>query len=637
MQKLFESMEFPYIAADFDYFRIAREKWELFLTQLRQLGLQNLAITIPWGFHESERGVIDLNGATHPRRNLAALIELCQAFNFHCLLDFGPYCDKGILNQGLPAWLIKEAGPPAAVLPDAVKNWYTALSQALVSKQWPAGPIALVSIKAQPIHPLTHYSPQVTTVKWPIWLRKRYHGIEALNAAYGAAYRSVSEVDFPQGWSQEITPLEQDAKEFLAEVELESRQETLDTLTTAGWQIPIHLPTTAQLPSEVKAEAANLPPVKYYLLTDLAKDQHLPLDPDPAILILQQPIQVDPDPADVGQGPVWANEAPIRSDGSLRQTFWQIRAQIWQHTLSNVTLADEVLSVIFETSGLVSTGRDTTLKIDLPKDIKPTSYRLKLSGELQPAPDLKASRGKLSGSYLTEAGRGGAAQTDLALFLADPSSRLGGFILTYLQALLNGQAQTLVGCASLARTLSQTLTVQEKSPGSVPSAASTRPASYTLAEARRGLREADAILRRAMASIGGLEVGFETILGLDKPEMPQPAQTSAAISPEILEGVARETLIETGKVCGQIAPELKSAAETLQNVVKNPGGFTLQEYQQAYTTATATAETCRQRLLETIAKLRAEIAMETLPLVTWRVHDQVQSIAERLRWGVLRG
>lgn len=637
MQSLFDSTEFPFIAADFDYFRIAREKWELFLIRLRQMGVENLSITIPWGFHEAERGAIDLNGVTNPRRNLAALIELCQALNFQCLLDFGPYCDKGILNQGLPAWLIKEVGSLDVMLPDAVKSWYEALSQTLVSKQGPAGPIVLLSIKPQPAHRLTSYSPQVTTVKWPIWLRKRYPGIEALNTAYGTAYRSVSEVDFPQSWNQETTPLEQDAKKFLAEIELETRKETLDTLTTAGWQIPIQVLARDELLPEVKAEATNLPHIKYYSLTNLAKDQGLPLDSGQTILILQQPIQVEPDPADVGQGPVWANEAPIRSDGSLRQTFWQIRAQIWQHAWPNVTLTDEVLSVTFETGGLVSTGRDATLKIDLPKAIKPPIYRLKLTGELQPAPDLKVSRGKLSGPYLAEVGSG-VAQTDLALFLHDVSGRLGGFILTYLKTLLNGQAQTLVGCAALAQTLSQTLAVQERSPGAAPSAtASTRPSSFTVAEARRGLQEADAILRRAMASIGGLESGFETMLGLNKPEAPQPAGASVAISPEVLEGAARETLIEAGKVCGQIAPELKSAAETLQNVVKNPEGFTLQEYQQAYRTATATAETCRQRLLETVAKLRAEIALEVLPLVTWQVHDQVQSIVERLRWGVLRG
>jgi hypothetical protein len=249
------------------------------------------------------------------------------------------------------------------------------------------------------------------------------------------------------------------------------------------------------------------------------------------------------------------------------------------------------------------------------------------------APDFNVARGKLNGLYLTEDQN---SQTDLLLLLNDPSIS-SGFISTYLRALLQSQAQTLAYCAALAVQLAQALTPVPAEPGAA-SPPQAKPTSYTLAEARRGLREADAILRQAVASIGGLEAGFETILGRGKPEIPQPAQPAALLTPAILdEGQARETLLEAGRVCADIAPELNATAAALQKTLAAAAGLTPEHYRQNYNAAVTTAQTCYQLLLDVLARLRLEIAAKELPLVAWRVHDQVQSLAERLRWGVLRG
>jgi hypothetical protein len=140
-----------------------------------------------------------------------------------------------------------------------------------------------------------------------------------------------------------------------------------------------------------------------------------------------------------------------------------------------------------------------------------------------------------------------------------------------------------------------------------------------------------------MASVGGLEAGFGTILGKSGGETAQPAAPAPAISPEIFEGVAREVLQETGETCLALAPRLDSAAKKTRQAVEHPGGFTVEQYQAAYTAAVETARNAREQLLSLIEQLRAEIAAEELPLVAWRVHDQLQALAEGLRWGVLRG
>jgi hypothetical protein len=151
------------------------------------------------------------------------------------------------------------------------------------------------------------------------------------------------------------------------------------------------------------------------------------------------------------------------------------------------------------------------------------------------------------------------------------------------------------------------------------------------------LSEAETALRKAMASIGGLEEGFATILDQSSsPAIPQPATAPAAIRPDIFEGSAREVLVEAGAACAGIVPSLKAAATALQQTLDSPGGFTIEQYRQSYTTAVAAARTAREPLLKIITRLRLEIASERLPLLVWRVHDQVQEIAESLRWGVGR-
>jgi hypothetical protein len=49
------------------------------------------------------------------------------------------------------------------------------------------------------------------------------------------------------------------------------------------------------------------------------------------------------------------------------------------------------------------------------------------------------------------------------------------------------------------------------------------------------------------------------------------------------------------------------------------------------------ARTAQRPLLEVITELRHQLGADRLPLVVWRIHDQVQVIVETLRWGVLRG
>ncbi|MBN1994371.1 MAG: beta-galactosidase [Anaerolineae bacterium] len=626
MPNYFETNLAPLFAADFDYFRIPRQKWELMLTRLKQMGVNAVTVTVPWGYHEFQPGTIDLHGTTSARRDVMDLLNLCVRFDLPCLLKPGPYGHNGILGEGIPAWLLKEAEQLDEAMPAAVKSWYKALSKALLGRQWPDGPIIALQIDIEPAGgQQVVLTKQLTEVQWPIWLRKHYDGIEDLNAAYGATYRTVSEVDFPQTWRKASTPLEKDAKTFLDEVRSDKGSEYTQILTDAGWLIPIYpfaQDTSPDLPAlHAHSLAASAP------LPVLGQGKKIAVRR--VILNLQHPLQVDPDPVEIGCGPVWAENAPIRADGSVRAKFWAVRRYLWGHTLAKITLADDCLNLVLKDDLLATCRGDTFLKIETTAGLKSAIYRLTFNGELVAADNLKVSRGKLSGLYVAE---DEAGQTDLIFLLNNPSAPLSGFLLTYLSSLLVGQAQIITCCATLAKKLGQMLTPGQLSP---TTAKTDRPAltSYTLAEARRGLKEADIALRKAMSSIGALEGGFATMLDREREVIPTPATNPVAISPEVFEGTAREILVEIGATCTEIAPPLQSAAKALQHTLKTP--FTVAQYQQSYAAAIAATTAAQEILLKVIGQLRLQIASEQLPLVVWRVHDQAQAIAEGLRWGVL--
>ncbi len=614
MQTYFSTTESPFFTADFHYFRLAREKWEMILTRFIQLGLNTITITVPWGFHEISKGHVDFTGATNTRRDLVGFIELCAALDFYCILKPGPYSpDNNILVDGLPVWL----SPESSDFDEAVESWYQAIGKALTPYQWPHGPIIALYLDDQPVPDETPtYSEEITEVRWPIWLRKRYRGMDTLNEMYGTDYRSVNDVPFSP--TSGDSPLEKDTAAFLAEMLGDEASNQDNPLVEAGWQIPVY-----------ETENIDLPAMQNH--SALLSEDYFTWELNDAILNLQHLIQVDPDPTDIGTGPVWANGAPIRSDGSVRHRFWEIRQFLWAQQNSNIQLDSHTLHRSFVDGGMVTAKQNTALKIPLEKGSKPGLYSLALSGEVLPASTLKAARARLSGPYAQEFGD---TQTDLILYLNDPTTLLVDFPLTYLSSLLKAKAQTLAHCAQLVQALAESLHPDQTQPESDPQPAK-KPTSYTIAEARRGLSEADRVLRKAMSSIGGLEAGFETMLGKSSRYEPEPVTPSLALSPEIFEGTARDIVLKVGKVCRAMAPKLAETSQTLQNTVQPEVGFTIKQYQHSYAQALGAAEDIRLDLLTIIAELRLEITTEQLPLVMWRIHNQVQDIAESLRWGVL--
>ena len=237
MPNFLETANLPLFAADFDYFRLPAPQWELMLIRLKQMGSNLVTITLPWAFHELEPGMLDLAGTTNPRRDVIGALKLCRQLDLPCLLGPGPYHPHEVLNDGLPPWTT-EYGQDESGFNAAVESWYQGVSARLAGWQWPDGPIIAIKLglEAAGPHPPA-LSKKLTEVRWPIWLRKRYGTVEALNKAYGADYHTVNEVTFPASWAEAATPLEIDAGAFIAELKADVSRHHHQTLLEAGWQV----------------------------------------------------------------------------------------------------------------------------------------------------------------------------------------------------------------------------------------------------------------------------------------------------------------------------------------------------------------------------------------------------------------
>lgn len=617
MPDYFQTVKPPYVAANFDYFRIPRERWELMLTRLTQMGINIVTIAVPWSFHESKEGSVDFQGVSTDRHDLAGLIRLVQKLDFCCILNVGPYHqNSGLLHQGLPAWLAEN--PP----PEAVQEWYKAVSRPVVDFNWPAGPIIALQLGGPgPAEALSlPVDADVTQVKWPIWLRKRYGEVDALNAAFGTAYTTMSRVDFPTAWHQEPTPLEEDAKLFLREQQQAVAAASRQTIVEAGWQVPI-------LPSDAE-EQLDIPHLQN--ITDL--DKWEVVDATSPILNLTQPIRIENNPVEIGSCTVWAINAPIRADGSLRRKFWRLRQKLGPYQNVDMVLDDPVSMIISPAGGAVMADQDTNLKVALPEDArKAACYRLRATGELIVDDNLRVFRGKLSGQYLLE---DDSSQTDRVFYITAPDEPLPDFIAVYLKRLLNAQRQALLRCSTILETLSEVLNFEAATKPDTGQSKKT-VSSTVLDEARRGLQDADAALKKAVRSIGGLESGFDTMLDRASLKAQQSAKDTLVFASETFEADTKTILSRINEICDKSAVELKPAADRVQQTLDGQA-LTLEQYQQSYAGAVATAAEHRQTFDHLTAQLRTHIAARSQPLAVWYVHDQIERAGKGLLWGVLR-
>jgi beta-galactosidase len=190
-------------AGEFHYFRTPVDQWEQRLGLLQRAGFNTLATYIPWLWHQPQVGVTDLDGHTHPLRDLAGFLDLAAQMGFWLIPRPGPYIMAETINEGVPPWVFEEH-PQAAFIdqtgnaqnivsylhPDfleRVDDWYRAVFAVLTPRQITrGGRILMVQLDNEMgmihwVRNIVDLNPD-TLARFAAWLQQT-HG-DSLSARY---------------------------------------------------------------------------------------------------------------------------------------------------------------------------------------------------------------------------------------------------------------------------------------------------------------------------------------------------------------------------------------------------------------------------------------------------------------------
>ncbi|NLU71361.1 glycosyl hydrolase [Streptomyces sp. HNM0575] len=90
------------LAGEIHYFRLKRSDWQSRLDLAKEAGLNTIATYIPWMWHETADGSIDVTGRTRAERDLGAFLDLCVDNGFHVLARPGPFTMAELKGEGVP-------------------------------------------------------------------------------------------------------------------------------------------------------------------------------------------------------------------------------------------------------------------------------------------------------------------------------------------------------------------------------------------------------------------------------------------------------------------------------------------------------------------------------------------------------
>jgi beta-galactosidase GanA len=92
----------PVQAIEFPYYLLPRALWERELVWIKGTGIDTVAFSIPWNWHQVGRDSYDFTGQTGPRRDLMGLIRVLRKAGMRAWIRPLPPVE-GWLDKGWPA------------------------------------------------------------------------------------------------------------------------------------------------------------------------------------------------------------------------------------------------------------------------------------------------------------------------------------------------------------------------------------------------------------------------------------------------------------------------------------------------------------------------------------------------------
>ncbi|MEB8338380.1 beta-galactosidase [Streptomyces endophyticus] len=96
------------MAGEIHYFRLKRADWQSRLDRAKEAGLDTIATYIPWMWHETGDGSLDVTGRTRPERDLGAFLDLCRDNGFKVIARPGPFTMAELKGEGVPERVRKD-------------------------------------------------------------------------------------------------------------------------------------------------------------------------------------------------------------------------------------------------------------------------------------------------------------------------------------------------------------------------------------------------------------------------------------------------------------------------------------------------------------------------------------------------
>jgi beta-galactosidase len=138
-------------AGEFHYFRTPADQWAHRLGLLQQAGFNAVATYIPWLWHQPTPELTDLDGHSHPLRNLSGFLDLAAEMGLLIIARPGPYIMAETINEGVPPWVFEQYPQVAFIGQDGkpqnfasylhpdflrcVEGWYQAVFGVLAPRQ----------------------------------------------------------------------------------------------------------------------------------------------------------------------------------------------------------------------------------------------------------------------------------------------------------------------------------------------------------------------------------------------------------------------------------------------------------------------------------------------------------------------
>jgi len=95
-----QEMRAPLVqAVEFPYYAYPPQLWERELVWLKNLGIDTVAFSIPWNWHQVDADTLDLVGRTSPRRDLIGFVRLVKRAGLHAWIRPAPPV-KGWIDSG---------------------------------------------------------------------------------------------------------------------------------------------------------------------------------------------------------------------------------------------------------------------------------------------------------------------------------------------------------------------------------------------------------------------------------------------------------------------------------------------------------------------------------------------------------